>query len=366
MEYQEVSEIHYLNFTTTNTYTMNSIQITSLPLGEVIADIALAFNTTYTQNCGEFSVSLPPNIGSGKIKGINFEGGLGIINYDCTFYTDMEIQFIVNSIHPLKFLYILEGSLNHRFANEKEPHLLQQYQHAIVASCNNNGHILTFKANEPTCLNSLEVERKIFRNKMKCELEQTDSQLSSLFKDTGAVKTFYYKGNYSLEIADLFREMQAFKNEGITRKIFLEGICYHMLTREILQYEDALNNGSNHMLRRSEVTQIEKAARIIETEINSPITIEALARRIGLNINKLQNGFHKIYNITVNGYVQKYRLDLSKKLLLNTDYSISEIVERVGLTSKSYFSKLFKTTYSLTPTQYRKHHRNTYNESFKK
>ena len=341
---------------------MKSIKVTSLPLREVIADIAFALDIPHSNKCDEYTLILPPHVGKGQIRGINFEGGLGIIQYDCEFNNDMEFQFIVNSIHPLKFLYILEGSLHHKFANEKEHHLLQQYQHAIVASAKSNGHVLTFKAGERTCINSLEIDRRDFRSKLSCELEETDNSLSNLFKDTSAQKAFYYKGNYSLEIAHLFQEMQNFKKEGLVRKIFLEGTCYNMLTHEILQYEDALqNDGNNHLLRCAEVKQIEEAVQILESEITSPITIETLSRRIGLNVNKLQYGFHRIYNNTVNGYVQKYRLDLAKKLLVNTDYTISEIVEKVGLTSKSYFSKLFKNTYNLTPREYRNFHRKDLN-----
>lgn len=83
---------------------MHTIQVSSPPLRDVINEIAKAFQTKTIEKSGEYSLNLPDNIGKGTIKGINFDGGLGIIQYNCTFKEDTEIQFIVNSVHPLKFI----------------------------------------------------------------------------------------------------------------------------------------------------------------------------------------------------------------------------------------------------------------------
>jgi len=129
-----------------------------------------------------------------------------------------------------------------------------------------------------------------------------------------------------------------------------------MLTEQILQYEDDLAEvGSRTILRRSEVAQIEKAAGLIKNNIDELNTIDDLALEVGLNPNKLQEGFQNLYGLTVNRFIQKVRLDLIKDLILNTDYSISEIVDRVGLSSKSYLSKIFREEYGTSPSEYRKH-----------
>lgn len=65
-----------------------------------------------------------------------------------------------------------------------------------------------------------------------------------------------------------------------------------------------------------------------------------------------------MYGMTVNQYVHSHRLKQATSLLGNSDLNISEIVIKVGLSSKSYFSKIFKDTYGVTPTGYRKKIRN--------
>ncbi|WP_373516380.1 helix-turn-helix transcriptional regulator [Pricia sp.] len=336
---------------------MITIEVNSLPIAEVMRDISIAFTTTFSESCGEYFLDIPDHIGTGNIRGINFDGGMGIVQYDCLFHEDVEFQFTVNEVHPLKFLYCLEGTLRHRFENSEQIHKIVQYQEAIVASDLLNGHILHFSADTQTVINSLEITRKIFQQKIECDLVTMDDTLQNLFNDIEAKKTFYHDGFYSLKLADLFREMQSFDGKDFLRKLFLEGKAYQMLTRQILEYEDDLGDLSNRsILRRTEVVQIEKAAKLIKHRISDLYTIDWIALEVGLNANKLQEGFQDLYGVTVNRFIQKVRLDLIKDFILNTDLNMSEIANRVGLSSKSYLSKIFKAEYETTPSEYRKHY----------
>ncbi|MDN3723739.1 AraC family transcriptional regulator [Aequorivita sp. SDUM287046] len=337
---------------------MNSIQVISLPLKDVIRDIAKIFDISYTENCGEYLLELPSRVGKGTIRGINFEGGLGLIQYDCLFKEDLEIHFIVNNVHPLKFLYTAEGILFHRFENQANLQPIEQYQNAIVASSNQNGHVLFFKANQKITVNSLEIEREKFQSKMACDINSLDDELEQLFKDIKAKKAFYYNGNYSLAIADILTAMHEFISENFTRKLFLEGMAYQILTQQILQYQDdKKDEGNRTLLRSSELKQINYISGLIESNISDIPTVENLARESGLNVNKLQEGFKKLYGTTVNNYVQKVRLDAAYSLLTKTDLSISEIVIAIGLSSKSYFSKIFREKYGISPSDFRKKQR---------
>ncbi len=55
-------------------------------------------------------------------------------------------------------------------------------------------------------------------------------------------------------------------------------------------------------------------------------------------------------------------MKLAKDLLLNFDYSISEIVYMVGLSSRSYFSKIFRDQYGTSPSEFRKNYIKTLNK----
>ncbi|MBT0608281.1 helix-turn-helix domain-containing protein [Aequorivita echinoideorum] len=333
---------------------MQIYKVTSLPLDEVIRDIANEFETDYYKEKGEYILNVPHNIGSGTIKGVNFDGGLGIIQYNCAFKDETEIRFTVNEVHPLKFIYLLEGELYHRFANKNTPHKLNRFQNAIVASEDKNGHILRFKKETPTSIFSLEIDRKKFQRNNSFDKDDMNISLKKLFEDVEAETSFYYEGDYSLRMTDLFKTVEDHRDCTFINLINMESVAYQTLVQQLSQYLDDLNDcNQRHILRRKEMEQIKIAADYVKDNIATYKAMPELIKLTGLNPLKLQQGFKDLYNKTVHQYVFDTRLDLAKDLLVNTDQSISEIIFKVGLTSKSYFSKIFKEEYGVQPSNFR-------------
>jgi len=85
---------------------------------------------------------------------------------------------------------------------------------------------------------------------------------------------------------------------------------------------------------------------------NAAITIEQLAELFGMSQRNFTRRFRKAANTTPIKYLQIQRLNESKELLQNSNLSISEIAYRVGYLDASYFTKIFKESFSTTPKQY--------------
>jgi YesN/AraC family two-component response regulator len=80
-------------------------------------------------------------------------------------------------------------------------------------------------------------------------------------------------------------------------------------------------------------------------------------------------GYHPFYvsrilkdkkGITLRQYIISYRFKAAKKMLELTDKSIADIAEETGFTDASYFAKSFKSTFGITPKEYR----NSFKDSF--
>lgn len=80
-------------------------------------------------------------------------------------------------------------------------------------------------------------------------------------------------------------------------------------------------------------------------------------------------GYHPFYvsrmlkerkGMTLRQYIIAYRLKCAKRLLELSDKSAAEIAEECGFTDASYFAKIFKSTFGLTPKEYR----NSFKEDF--
>jgi AraC-like DNA-binding protein len=68
----------------------------------------------------------------------------------------------------------------------------------------------------------------------------------------------------------------------------------------------------------------------------------------------LYSKFHARFHCTVGEYLNQKRLEQSIPLLINTSLSIEEVSQRVGFSSASYYTKLFKQRMGITPLNFRK------------
>lgn len=68
--------------------------------------------------------------------------------------------------------------------------------------------------------------------------------------------------------------------------------------------------------------------------------------------------FKKFIGETITDHLNTIRLNWAKTFLENSSTSISSIAEEIGFTSESYFIKLFKKKFNLSPAQYRLRHKN--------
>lgn len=97
-----------------------------------------------------------------------------------------------------------------------------------------------------------------------------------------------------------------------------------------------------------------KARDYIQTHFKEPITLEALATHLNLNKSYLCTIFKKATKDSFCNYTNKVRIEESKKLLRQTNDSMTDIALAVGFSSASYFNTIFKKLEGKTPLEYRK------------
>jgi AraC-like DNA-binding protein len=93
---------------------------------------------------------------------------------------------------------------------------------------------------------------------------------------------------------------------------------------------------------------------IVENNIpNEDFTVDDICREIGISRVQLYRKVKALLGYNVNDYISTVRLQKAKFLLADPQYSISEVASRVGYSSQAYFSTVFKSKFSLTPSEYR-------------
>lgn len=98
---------------------------------------------------------------------------------------------------------------------------------------------------------------------------------------------------------------------------------------------------------------IKKAIRYISQNFSRSLTLDEVAEHVHLNSAYFSTLFKQSTGSSFKEYLNMVRIEESKRLLANTDYSIIDISLATGFEDQSYFSKVFKKYTGLTPKQYR-------------
>ncbi len=178
-------------------------------------------------------------------------------------------------------------------------------------------------------------------------------KFKQVFKDSSSTKHGYYIGKANLEIFDKINTITQMRNDNVANEFILEGMLFHIYGLKMIQIiEDQNGNTQYGGFTCWEMEQLQSICEYITRNPAKEYTVEYLCRKTGLGPNKLQKGFKKMHNRTIIDYIRNIRLERSLELIRTTNMSITEIVYSVGLSSRSYFSKIFKSKYKMSPKHY--------------
>ncbi|TCT16997.1 AraC family transcriptional regulator [Natranaerovirga pectinivora] len=99
---------------------------------------------------------------------------------------------------------------------------------------------------------------------------------------------------------------------------------------------------------------INKIILYLHNNYQKKITIKDLSNTFHMNRTTLNNRFSEATGSTVMTYLIKLRVKLAALMLKDTMISISEIIERIGISDTSHFGRIFKKHMGCSPTEYRK------------
>lgn len=94
------------------------------------------------------------------------------------------------------------------------------------------------------------------------------------------------------------------------------------------------------------------AARIMADNLEEPLKLDVLAKRVGKSRRQLERLFTTHTNCTLAKFYKDLRLERGRKLLRDTDYKIATISAACGFTNATAFSRSFQKKYGIRPVQF--------------
>ena len=158
------------------------------------------------------------------------------------------------------------------------------------------------------------------------------------------------------EMRQVIHQILSCPYSGRTRRTYLEGKALELVALQLNALDQS--NSISYPLNLEDLGSIYQAGKILAYHLKNPPSVEALARQVGLNRLKLNQGFHHVYGTTPYRYLRTRRLAKAQELLLTLDLDIIEVADRVGYTSRTSFSTAFHEQFGLSPKTFQFYSRN--------
>lgn len=171
-----------------------------------------------------------------------------------------------------------------------------------------------------------------------------------LLKQAGLTKAspiFHYdRDDRILQYLQRMNESRGFDK---ARETKLTGLLYLLLS---LLVEFGPETAPDPKETRAEI-YVEQVQDFIEMNYPQEITIEDIARFIGLNRSYLGSLFKQQMHLSIQEYLIRYRMNKACEMMGNAELSISDISRSVGYSDPLLFSKIFKKVKGSSPKFYR-------------
>ena len=155
------------------------------------------------------------------------------------------------------------------------------------------------------------------------------------------------------EQKDILRYLNAMVQEATSQSMSYELVCHNLL--EILLIKILRHQHFDlEVGKQSKATKdISFIKHYLETYYHESIQLEDLASMTHLSRFYISHSFKKEIGMYPMEYLIAIRIKESKILLRTTNYSISQVADIVGFTTPTYFSKQFRKSTGISPTDYR-------------
>jgi AraC-like DNA-binding protein/quercetin dioxygenase-like cupin family protein len=237
-------------------------------------------------------------------------------------------RFVGDSILPFGpgDLVLLGSNLPHYWRNEAPGETREEFAHSLVIQFREECFGVEFLS--------------------RPELDQVRKLL--LHARRGLV----FSGETAHAVAQIMGGMQ--EANGLSRLINLLTIFRLLVeAREVLVLSSP---GFSPQLDELASERINRAYQHVFDNFTATLDRQAIAHAAGMSLSAFCHYFKRVTGRTLSDFINEVRIGHAKKLLIDTDRTISEVAYASGYESLSNFNRCFYSLTRLSPTQYRAQH----------
>jgi AraC-like DNA-binding protein len=105
--------------------------------------------------------------------------------------------------------------------------------------------------------------------------------------------------------------------------------------------------------RHPEYRRLAQAVEIVQTRYREPLKLEAVSRQVGLSMDRFERLMRQVLHLSPRQLLIKTRIEVASRLLAEGQLPAAQIGLSCGYSDHSAFTRQFRATVGLTPTEFR-------------
>jgi len=306
---------------------------------------------TKSQQTGEseFYINYPEQLGRAYRWNISLRPGLELGIKDCYFYQPLMIKQPERE-HPIELSFCLSGS--------QRDSMFDLVSSGTSRLCGNGicpqGELMFFQKQRFLVVD-LHIEPSVLENLLFQGSNWMPEAIQTLLRDR---REWLYtvSGEISADMELVLQQILNCSYSNSLKRLYLESKTLELISLHLGELFDSPPHQSKQ-LKLSDYDCIHQAREILDKSLQQAPTLRELARQVGLNERKLNEGFQEVFQTTPFQYLRNRRLEQAKHLLMDTNQSVQEVAYSVGYASCSKFTVAFRQKFGVNPKSYQLHHR---------
>lgn len=206
------------------------------------------------------------------------------------------------------------------------------------------------------------LERKLMQEIKVGNIEKSGETVNNILKEISGLSY----SNIALALLQLINSLKATVDEINAQRFEAVYIDFNLLAREIFELESldefqakimellkAVIDRSGSVENEKQTALAEAVKEIINANyFDGGLYLPEISSRLNMSAKHIARVFKTVTDMTVTEYINEVRLKKAVEWLENSKLSIHEIIPKIGIDNESYFYKLFKMKYGVTPREY--------------
>lgn len=169
-------------------------------------------------------------------------------------------------------------------------------------------------------------------------------------RNTGFCSNLHLSADEYAEVSRIIKRLvDEYFSDRPGRKTMIKGDFLRLTVTLSRLYDiDRVNIGEG-------VIKLARPLAYIEQNLAEDISVAKLAELANYSQRQLIRLFREAFDCVPSVYITRLRMNTAKELLSETDMPVAAVGEKCGYTDSNYFSRIFRKSTGMTPTEFRRH-----------